>query len=154
MPTASHHINHHVRNDGNASGDGFRCVEVITGVRCRRDWSVDDKLAIVAESFATRTSISDVARRHGLNRNQLFQWRAQFREGKLGEPAAIGEFVPVEVSATDRLLAPPAERGTKGETGLGGAVIELVVGSVTVRVPPGADEATLRRVVGVVKALA
>ncbi len=70
MPSISHHIRHDVTPRA-----GFRRFEVITGERRRRGWTIDEKLAIVAESFSTTTSISDVARRHQINRNQLFQWR-------------------------------------------------------------------------------
>ena len=59
----SHHVGHHVSHDGTPVTGGFGCVEVINGARRRRDWSVEEKLAIIAESFATRSSISEVARR-------------------------------------------------------------------------------------------
>ena len=54
-------------------------VEVITGVERRRDWTDEEKLAIVAESCENGVVISDVARRHGLRPQQLFTWRNEFR---------------------------------------------------------------------------
>jgi hypothetical protein len=75
MRATSHHIGHHVRDDGNARAEEFGCVEVITGARRRRDWSDDAKLAIIAENFTTTTSVSAVARRHGIDKNQLFRKR-------------------------------------------------------------------------------
>ena len=153
----SDHIGHHVRDDGAAGADGFRCVEVITGARRRRDWSDDVKLAIIAESFSTTTSISAVARRHGINKNQLFQWRRQFREGAF-EQAGSGriDFVPVASDPADEtaitVAADPA--GAKSDGLAGPAMIEVVVGTMTVRVPPSTDEMTLRRILGVVKSLA
>ena len=90
MPSASYHIRH----DVNSRGSGYHRFEVITGDRRRREWSLDEKLAIVAESFSAPSSISEVARRHQLNRNQLFQWRSQFRRGELGG-TGVGAFVPV-----------------------------------------------------------
>jgi transposase len=159
MRVTSHHINdhigHHVRDDGNASADGFGCVEVITGVRHRRDWSDEEKLAIIAESFSTTTSISAVARRYGINKNQLFQWRRQFREGAFDQSERI-DFVPVVHDHTDDavavMMADPVGATAGGSAG--STVIEVVIGIMTVRVPASADEVALRRVLGVVKALA
>jgi transposase len=58
--------------------DGFRRLEVITGVGRRRRWSDEDKARIVAESLDPATTSSAVARRHGLHASQLFVWRQQF----------------------------------------------------------------------------
>jgi len=152
----SHHIGHHVGDDGNAGTDGFGCVEVITSARRRRDWSDDAKLAIIAESFSTTTSVSAVARRHGIDKNQLFQWRRQFREGAF-EQAGFEriDFVPVVNDGVGEavavMMAVPA--GATDGNPAGPAMIEVVVGTMRVRVPPSVDEVTLRRVLGVVKAL-
>ena len=151
MRVTSHHINdpigHHVRDDGNARAEEFGCVEVITGARRRRDWSDEEKLAIIAESFTTTTSISAVARRHGINKNQLFQWRRQFREGAFDQSERI-DFVPVVHDRTDDAAA------VMIDDPVGATVIEVVIGIMTVHVPASADEVALRRVLGVVKALA
>jgi transposase-like protein len=47
--------------------DGFRRLEVITGVSRRRRWSDEDKARIVAESLDPATTSSAVARRYGLH---------------------------------------------------------------------------------------
>ena len=47
--------------------DTFSKVEVINGVACRRRFSTDLKLAVVAETMQPGMSISYVARRHGLS---------------------------------------------------------------------------------------
>ena len=54
--------------------------EIYTGAGRRRIWSSEEKVAILAESFAGHETISAVARRHGLARSQLFAWRWQCRE--------------------------------------------------------------------------
>ena len=46
--------------------DGFRRLEVITGVGRRRRWSEEDKARIVAESLDPTTTSSAVARSYGL----------------------------------------------------------------------------------------
>ncbi|WP_245412373.1 transposase [Notoacmeibacter ruber] len=43
-----------------------RRFEVFTGAGRRRDWSDEEKVAIVAESYSGLESVCAVARRHGL----------------------------------------------------------------------------------------
>jgi transposase len=59
--------------------DGFRRLEVITGVGRRRRWSDEDKARIVAESLDPGTTASAVGRRYGLHASQLFVWRQQLQ---------------------------------------------------------------------------
>src|SRR5678816_4437589 len=47
--------------------DGFRRIEVITGVGRRRRWTDEEKAWIVAESLDPATTASAVARRYGLH---------------------------------------------------------------------------------------
>ncbi len=61
-------------------------VEVL-GVQRRRRWTPSEKLAMVRETFEPGMSVSLVARKHGVNPNQLFQWRKLERTGAL---AAVG----------------------------------------------------------------
>ena len=48
-----------------------RRIEVFTGAGRRRAWTQEEKAAIVAESFDPNTSVSQVARNHGLTPTQL-----------------------------------------------------------------------------------
>ena len=41
----------------------------------RRSWPLEEKRRIVEEAFRPGVSVADVARRHGLNANQVFNWR-------------------------------------------------------------------------------
>ncbi|MBX9660496.1 MAG: transposase [Nitrospiraceae bacterium] len=52
-----------------------RRLELFIGSGWRRTWSQDERASIVAESEMSATSISAVARRHGLRVSQLFTWR-------------------------------------------------------------------------------
>ena len=49
-----------------------RRIEVFTGAGRRRNWSVEEKAAIVAESYSSGDTVCGVARRHGLTHSQLF----------------------------------------------------------------------------------
>ena len=87
-----------MRTPGTTTGtsdDGFRRLEVITGVGRRRRWTDEEKAWIVAESLDPASTVSAVARRYGLHPSQLFVWRQ-----RLAAPAAreAPEFMPVVVA--------------------------------------------------------
>ncbi|WP_316890985.1 IS3-like element ISRso10 family transposase [Ralstonia edaphi] len=69
-------------------------MEVLTGPERRRRWSVEEKLAMVRESFEPGKTVSMVARRHGVNPNQVFQWRKLYQDGSLSAVSAGEEVVP------------------------------------------------------------
>ena len=97
--------------------DGFRRVEVITGVGRRRRWSDDEKARIVAESLDPATTSSAVARRYGLHVSQLFTWRQQLqRRASSVETSGTPGFVPVLLAEDS---AVPAE--TVGRSFVAGA---------------------------------
>jgi len=61
-------------------------VEIITGRKRRRRWSVEDKLRIVAETHAKGAHVRAVAARNGLCESLVYTWRWQAREGVLVSP--------------------------------------------------------------------
>ena len=67
--------------------------------RPRRRWPVAEKRRIVLESFEAGASVSVVARRHGVNANQVFAWRKLYWDGLLGG----GGLVPVRIGRMARL---------------------------------------------------
>jgi transposase len=56
-------------------------VEVVTSVQRRRRWTPEQKLEIVKQTNEPGSSVSLVARQHGLTAAQLFQWRKAYLEG-------------------------------------------------------------------------
>ena len=42
--------------------------------RTRRSWSVEEKIRIARESFASAETITAMAERHGIPRNRLSSW--------------------------------------------------------------------------------
>jgi transposase len=117
--------------------DTYRRVEVITGVARRRRWTAEQKARIVAESYAPGASATTVALRHGLNRNQLFAWRRQVRDGVAAGQSGSSAFVPVAIAAQS-----------------GPGRIELSCAGVRIRLGCGFDAGELRRVLAVVRGLA
>ena len=69
-------------------------MEVLTGPERRRRWSVEEKLAMVRESFEPGKTVSMVARQHGVNPNQVFQWRKPYQDGSLSAVSSGEEVVP------------------------------------------------------------
>lgn len=128
-------------------------IEVITGMQRRRRWSPEEKAQIVAESYGPSTTVSAVARRYGINTNQLFLWRRLLRDGASTPAVSADEdgpfsfvpMVPEQPEMPGSVIAPV--RGF-------GATIEVMAAGMTVRIPAGADEATVRCVLGVLRGLA
>jgi len=101
----------------------------------RRRWSAEVKGRLVRESLAPGATVSGVARRHGLMPQQLTRWRRLARQGRLALPAAPeAETVAEDDAGAFAALViaedPPPEPATAAE-----GSIELVVGTVVVRLP-------------------
>lgn len=77
----------------------------------RRRYEDDFKRKVVLEAAAPDTSVAEVARRHGLNANLVFNWRKKF--GTSSTPpqpkptAPVCQLVPVEVTPDN----PPQSAG-------------------------------------------
>ena len=56
-------------------------VEVFSGIQRRRRYTVDQKLAVLAEAAIPGMTISYVARRHGISPSLVFGWRRRMTEG-------------------------------------------------------------------------
>ena len=115
----------------------------VTGVVRRRRWRDEEKGRIVAEAIAPGAVISDVARRHDLVPQHLWNWIKAAREGRFALPGdGLPAFVPV-------MSLEPGQRSEPARD-VRSTAIELVIGAVTVRVPAGAEardiEAVLRAV--------
>jgi transposase len=129
-----------------------RRLEVFTGAGRRRAWTAEQKAQILAESYESGERVSAVARRHGLTPQQLFGWRRDARRAvawrRVGERASSPAFAPVIVDGAQRgteLAVAPAQLS-------GSLAIEIVLGSATIRIPPGTDAGTLATVLRVVRA--
>lgn len=71
-------------------------VEVL-GVERRRRWSDAAKLEILAEINTNGWTLSDVARRHDLTRQHLYQWRHELREKGVWSGTGSAAFASVEL---------------------------------------------------------
>src|SRR4051794_14080178 len=78
-------------------------VEVLTQPERRRRWSVEQKLAIVAETMRSGASATQVSRRYGISTGLLYTWRRLARDGALTmTPRTLPatEFVPVRLATS------------------------------------------------------
>lgn len=74
-------------------------IELNTRAERRRRWSVDQKRAIVAESYTTETSALATARKYAISSVQLYLWHSQLRGGELASEDATSCFVRVSSAA-------------------------------------------------------
>jgi len=80
-------------------------VEVFSQIQRRRRWSVDQKLAVLAEAAQPGMSISYVARRHGISPSLVFGWRRRMTEGGKEAVRADDEVVAsAEVRALEKRI--------------------------------------------------
>ena len=93
----------------------------------RRSWGWDEKRAIVAESFDGSISVAALARRHGLQTHQIYNWRHVL--SALDGPC---EFLKVEVLGSDDASKVPIALPLVSEA----AAVEIgLPGGLTIRIP-------------------
>jgi transposase len=91
-------------------------VEVFSGIQRRRRYSLDQKLAVLAEAAQPGMSISFVARRHGIAPSLLFGWRRRMTEAGKEAVRANDEVVAsAEVRALEKRI-PELERVLRKKT--------------------------------------
>jgi transposase len=113
-------------------------VGTAKGKKLRR--TIKEKRDIVEETLVAGASVARVARRHGVNANQVFYWRKLFREGRLGI-SMNPQLLPVKVAA---------ERTTQAVKNnvrsLSSGTMEIEFPKGTLRIAGSVDLVTLRAV--------
>ena len=91
-----------------------------------------EKRRIVEETLEPGASVAKVARSHGVNANQVFAWRRQYRQGLLGEgQAETANLLPVHVTG---MRLSKAHRTGRRQAAHGTAE---AAGAIYVEVPKG-----------------
>ena len=137
-------------------------IEVLGRVERRRRFSVEQKLAVLAEATAPGANVSAVARRHGLVPAQVYKWRRLAELGVIGVRGAseLPSFVAVELAAEPpgkagaaETMAPAvAEALQPGSSRRRSGVIEIELESGRrIRVDREVDADALRRVLDVLE---
>lgn len=118
-----------------------RAFEVLTAMpvrsrRAPRYWSDDDKARLVAETLVPGANTSAIARAAGLDPSQLYGWRRK--------ALASGSIAPLEKASHEEVRFARVEP-------VSGAVVEIVVRDVVVRVPVDVDPDHLTKILQVVR---
>ena len=134
-------------------------------VERRRQWTPDEKAALMAEVEAEGGRVSVVARRHGISTSLLYNWRSAWKAALAARATACAvgpaEFIQLGVVAGGSAENPlvPITSGAIGPRGAGLALAERVgvieidlPDGVRVRVDSGVNEKALRRVLSALRA--
>jgi transposase len=111
--------------------------------RRRRVRSEDEKRRIVSETFEPGSSVSAVARRHGLNANLLFTWRREMGSGISALADDAMAFVPAVIGAA------PVPATARPSPSAGGQMEIVFAGGERVIVDRTVDGVALARVIKV-----
>jgi len=68
--------------------------KIITAIERRRRWSPSEKKQMVLETYSPGVSVSQIARKYGINPSQLFYWRRLMENGGLKGIESQEELVP------------------------------------------------------------
>ena len=102
----------------------------------RRRWAVEEKRRIVEKTLAAGGSVARVARAHGVNANQVFQWRRQYHRGLLGVgKTETMNLLPVRV--TEALANEAARSSNRAECRAGEQRRRTALGMIQVELPKG-----------------
>jgi transposase len=125
-------------------------AEVLSGVVRRRRWTAEEKGRVVAQAVAPGAVVAEVARQYDLIPQQLSNWIKAAKEGRVMLPAPEPSVESAE--ATDAAFVPVVALRALETAGADAAsCIEIVAGSVLVRVPLGADARTLAAILRAVR---
>ena len=135
----------------------YGSATVLGRVERRRRFSVEQKLAVVAEASAPGANISEIARRHEVLPAQVFKWRRLADLGVIGIPGAseLPSFVAVEitkeaVSLPAPISSAPIETGPRRGRRRKSGLIEIELGGGRrIRVDRDVDAGALDRVLEV-----
>jgi transposase len=136
-------------------------VEIIAGPERRRRWSEEEKLQLVAEACRPGYSVSQVARRRGINASQLFAWRRQaLARGLITDNRRTPSAAPALTFAPVEIVEEPATevagekvrqaRRRKGPRACAVIEIELKSGD-RMRVEGCADASLVARIVSALR---
>lgn len=104
--------------------------------------SIEERRRIVELTLEPGASVARVAREHGINANQVFQWRRMYRDGLLGcDRTGPAKILPVIVSDHSE-LAVREQRGVDHAD----VIQEEFPGRALVRLEGRVDPATVRAV--------
>ena len=113
--------------------------------RKRRMRSKLERRQVVEETMRPGApSVAVIARAHGVNANQVFNWRKLYQAGRLNDKVHASELLPVRVSENSYPEHPGVGRVTVAPVVAGAIHIEL--GRARIHVEGSVDPAALRTI--------
>ena len=109
---------------------------VVAPVVKRKYRSKEERRRIAEETLAIGASVAVIARAHGVNANQVFQWRKLYHEGRLDPATASTQLIPVRVADVLSQDVRPAVSAS--------GAIHIEMGKVRLRVEGKVDSECLR----------
>jgi transposase len=125
-------------------------AEVRSGVVRRRRWTAEEKGRVVAQAVAPGAVVAEVARQHDLIPQQLSNWIKAAKEGRVMLPAPEPSVESAETTDADFVPVVAVQAGEAAGADAA-SCIEIIAGSVLVRVPLGADARTLAAILRAVR---
>jgi transposase len=121
-------------------------VEILGDER-RRRWSDERKLDIVLSVGVDGSSVTEVARRHSVTRQQIYAWRRELRQKGLLSPPSNTVFLPLDMPL-------PLDKGSRTEDGQGlPAMMELQLRcGRSLRFSGDVDAVALKRLIRAIEA--
>ena len=117
----------------------------ILGVERRRRWGDEDKLVIVSSVGVDGATVTQVAQRHGITRQQIYAWRHALKKKGLWSPDQGAVFLPIDVPV---LESAPTETAPVAPV-----VVELrLAKGRCLRFDSARDDAVLTRLIRAVEA--
>lgn len=113
-------------------------TDMVVGPRGHRRWPDAVKAQIVAETLVEGATVGAVARRYDMRANHLSEWRRMAREGKLVLPAVTDEPSFAALVVREDVVAVPEPARP--------SPLELICGSVTVRLDAGTSAARIAEI--------
>ena len=89
-------------------------------------------------------SVAVIARAHGVNANQVFNWRKLYHAGRLSETAPATELLPVRIGESSRSEGPVVQGQTIAHAASG--TIHIDLGRARIRVEGFVDPENLRTI--------
>jgi transposase len=108
-------------------------VEVLSGAGRRRQWTREEKEAILRSAFAPGAVVKVVARQNGISTGLIYGWRRRIWKGR--SPVGFSQVLPI----ADPVPARPSPCA---------AAIEVDIRGHKVRIPPSMPPALAAAVIG------
>ena len=126
---------------GSSTGTVSR-LEVLEGPTGRRVRSEAERARIVAESLLPGAQVSELARKHGATRWQIYDWRRRFRQR-----GALPSFESPTTSFAPLVMEEPLD-----ERHVPAVKLEIAIGDIVVRTDAAIDGKQLSEVIRAVRA--